>query len=403
MEYFVKTEPLDLIEDVHECILCDDGKKYLNLLVQHFQENHKDYNMFEDGPILQYCRCPESHQLQIHIVTHLLSHSILNDYNQNKDEDITTLKEDAERYEEEYLITEAIEDDYDRFEQNEENYSIEEEEDSVPSPIPNKKSRKRKNSSSSSGTKKIKREKNLTCKVCLKDFDNPKRYYNHTAAAHREKFQCDKCELKYNFKYQLKKHIEIAHLDHPRTKVNRPKKFQCDVCSMQFTELRILTEHTNIHLDLRPFVCEFCSEAFHNSANLRYHRKRHLNPNGYKCPVCQESFVNQQSLRKHHVRQHVEIDLDPHRFVCEYPDCGSSFKYEDLLKQHIRKIHFRVLGEFVCEICNFVTNNKQNYFQHRRRLHDIRNRKGNRVFPSTSTSQQPTKVEIEHEIHFTTL
>lgn len=49
---------------------------------------------------------------------------------------------------------------------------------------------------------------------------------------------------------------------------------------MQFTELRILNEHVNIHLDLRPFVCEFCSEAFHNSANLRYHRKRHLNPEG---------------------------------------------------------------------------------------------------------------------------
>lgn len=114
----------------------------------------------------------------------------------------------------------------------------------------------------------------------MKEFDNPKKYYNHTAAAHRDKFQCDKCELQYNFKYQLRKHIEIAHLDRPRVRVNRPKKFQCDVCSMQFTELRILNEHKNIHLDLRPFVCEFCSESFHNSANLRYHRKRHLNPDG---------------------------------------------------------------------------------------------------------------------------
>lgn len=145
-----------------------------------------------------------------------------------------------------------------------------------------------------------------------------------------------------------------------------------------------------------------------------------MNPDGYKCPVCQESFVNQQSLRKHHIRQHLEADLgnlwqstkltflkifyflDPHRFVCQYSDCGSSFKYEDLLKQHVRKIHHRVLGEFVCEICNFVTNNKQNYFQHRRRLHDIRNRKGNRVFPASSQDQQheqqqyDIKYENEH-------
>jgi hypothetical protein len=41
MEYFVKTEPLDLMDTPQECILCEDGKKYLNVLVQHFQENHK--------------------------------------------------------------------------------------------------------------------------------------------------------------------------------------------------------------------------------------------------------------------------------------------------------------------------------------------------------------------------
>jgi hypothetical protein len=49
---------------------------------------------------------------------------------------------------------------------------------------------------------------------------------------------------------------------------------------------------------------------------------------------------------------------DPNRYVCEYPDCGSSFKYDDLLKQHVRKIHHRIIGEFVCEVCSFVTNNK---------------------------------------------
>lgn len=219
-----------------------------------------------------------------------------------------------------------------------------------------------------------------------------KKYYNHRAKTHREKLQCDQCEQQFVFKHKLREHVEHVHMGLPRKKINRPKKFQCDICSYQFSELRILNEHKNIHNDFRPFVCEYCSESFHNSANLRYHRKRHLNPDGYKCEVCKESFVNQQSLKKHHIRQHVESDLDPNRFVCGYVDCGSSFKYEDLLKQHIRKIHHRVLGEFICEICNFVTNNKQNYFQHRRRLHDIRNRKGNRVFPS-STQQQQEKTD----------
>lgn len=275
--------------------------------------------MYEDGPILQSCRCPESLQFQIQIITHLLSHSVLNaencqDHETQEDED-DLIKEDIE-YEEEYL-NEDEEEDYDRFVQSEidrqdddefdqEDFEEETETEVVIMSVPRKRGRKRRHSSSGNKSRK---DKNLTCKVCMKEFDNPKKYYNHTAAAHRDKFQCDKCELQYNFKYQLRKHIEVSHLDKPRVKINRPKKFQCDVCSYTFSELRILNEHRNIHLDLRPFVCEYCSEGFHNSANLRYHRKRHLNPDGYKCPVCTESFVNHQSLRKHHIRQHIEVDL----------------------------------------------------------------------------------------------
>jgi KRAB domain-containing zinc finger protein len=181
----------------------------------------------------------------------------------------------------------------------------------------------------------------------------------------------------------------------PREKVQRPKKFQCEECSLQFSELRILNEHKNIHSNYRPFICEDCAASFHNSANLRYHRKRHTNPNGFKCSVCSENFVNQQSLKKHFLRQHVEVNINPNRFQCTYADCGSTFKYEDLLKQHIRKIHHRVIGEFVCEVCNFVTNNKQNYYQHRRRLHDIRNRKGNRVFPASVANNQMSETKLE--------
>lgn len=227
------------------------------------------------------------------IITHLLSHSILNsDYTEEP-----SIKHDED---EPYLSYQVIEgEDYDRLD-----------DEQTPSPETPKRRRKRRQRDSQdlSGTSPNK-GRSLMCKICDKQFESRKRYYNHTATAHRDRFQCDQCEQQFVFKYQLKKHIEVVHMELPKAKVNRPKKFQCDVCSMQFTELRILNEHTNIHTDLRPFVCEFCSEAFHNSANLRYHRKRHLNPDGYRCPVCQESFVNQQSLRKHHLRQHLEADL----------------------------------------------------------------------------------------------
>lgn len=211
--------------------------------------------------------------------------------------------------EEEYLNYQALSEvvyDYDRFD--------DEDQDQEPPSSPEviqKTRRRKKTAAFVSGEKSSRRNKgrNLFCKICQKQFDTIKKYYNHQAKVHRDKLQCDQCEQEFVFKHKLREHIEFVHMGKPKVKINRPKKFQCDVCSMQFTELRILNEHSNIHNDVRPFVCEFCSEAFHNSANLRYHRKRHLNPEGYKCPVCQESFVNQQSLRKHHIRQHLESNL----------------------------------------------------------------------------------------------
>lgn len=212
-----------------------------------------DYNLYEDGPILQYCKCSESVNYQMQIITHLLSHSILNsDYNEE-----SSIKNDHEPF-----LFQEVDDteDYDRLD-----------DEQTPSPeTPKRRRKKRQRQSQDKSESPPQRSRSLFCKICEKQFDSRKRYYNHTATAHREKFLCDQCDQQFVFKYQLKKHIEVVHMDIPKAKINRPKKFQCDVCSMQFTELRILNEHSNIHSDFRPFVCEFCSEAFHNSANLRH-------------------------------------------------------------------------------------------------------------------------------------
>lgn len=41
MDYFIKTEPIDAENPQSECLLCDDGKKYYNLLIEHFRKNHR--------------------------------------------------------------------------------------------------------------------------------------------------------------------------------------------------------------------------------------------------------------------------------------------------------------------------------------------------------------------------
>lgn len=107
------------------------------------------FSIHTDGPILQYCKCAESVQFQLQIITHLLSHSILNS-EVYEPEDI---KDNIiEHYEEEYLNESE---DYDRFERSDSEVDF--------TPSPTKRKGRKRRSSSSTGMK-IKKEKNLTCK-----------------------------------------------------------------------------------------------------------------------------------------------------------------------------------------------------------------------------------------------
>lgn len=122
-----------------------------------------DYNIYEDGPILQYCKCSESIEFQLKIITHLLSHSVLN--SDVLDQDI---KDDIIHYEEEYL-NEA---DYDRLERSDDDSDDRE---TTPSPVPRRGRKKKRRRRSSSSSCRMKREKSLTCKLSLilnNKFDN---------------------------------------------------------------------------------------------------------------------------------------------------------------------------------------------------------------------------------------
>lgn len=146
----------------------------------------------------------------------------------------------------------------------------------------------------------------LQCAKCLKMFPSPKQLSLHLYT-HREKFfTCDRCGAKFNNREQVKNHV-LRHAglfnkkaSHQRIicdqcstmvysyKMKRhklihhsdQKPFKCDIagCSASFSDKRILLDHQNIHLKLKPYKCEHCPEAFRSGANLRLHRLRHTDP-----------------------------------------------------------------------------------------------------------------------------
>lgn len=229
------------------------------------------------------------------------------------------------------------------------------------------------------------REENLDslqCSKCLKCFQSQKQLFLHSYT-HREKFFCcDKCGLKFNNKEQVKNHI-LRHVGLFQKKVyyqrivcdqcsmmvfthkmkrhklvhhSDEKPFKCDFpdCNAAFSDSRILSDHQNIHLKLKPYKCEFCSEAFRSGANLRLHRVRHTDPNRYRCNDCQTSFVTKQALQKH-LRRHTE-DPEIRPFACDFPGCNSTFKQKDHVRNHVRRTHEKNPDEiFYCEASSFFS------------------------------------------------
>lgn len=150
---------------------------------------------------------------------------------------------------------------------------------------------------------------NLQCDKCMKMFSSQKQLSLHYYT-HREKFFCcDMCGSRFNNREQIKQHL-LRHVGlfqkktvhqriicdqcstlvfthkmkrHKMIHHSSEKPFKCDSpgCKAAFSDQRILSDHMNIHLKLKPYKCEYCSEAFRSSANLRLHRVRHTDPDRY--------------------------------------------------------------------------------------------------------------------------
>lgn len=75
------------------------------------------------------------------------------------------------------------------------------------------------------------------------------------------------CEKSYNSKFNLKRHVETAHL--------KKKQHQCGMCSKWFTSRQNLNEHYNTHSGAKPFQCKECGLRFRHTSQLSFHKRQH--------------------------------------------------------------------------------------------------------------------------------
>ncbi|CAG9804863.1 unnamed protein product [Chironomus riparius] len=155
-------------------------------------------------------------------------------------------------------------------------------------------------------------QRNVICQQCGKGFKTMNCLRNHkrTHLAERILYGCDQCEKKYTQKVQLKKHIEIVHM-------NR-RDFNCTICGASFGTKSVLKMHMLSHSDVRSEECGICGFRVHTKAKLRRHMKSHTGIRDYECGICGKKFLYSYNVIAHvrnvHEKkrafQHEEIEED---------------------------------------------------------------------------------------------
>lgn len=111
-------------------------------------------------------------------------------------------------------------------------------------------------------------EKSFPCEDCDKSFKRKEALVLHRKDAHPEEEidgTCDKCGKVFESLSKLRWHISTDH--------NDKDKFECDKCDRKFDFKTQLDKHLLSHSETKSFVCNLCSAAYKRKDHLTRHMK----------------------------------------------------------------------------------------------------------------------------------
>lgn len=140
-----------------------------------------------------------------------------------------------------------------------------------------------------------------------------------------------------------------------------PNKFKCDQCEMQFNAKALLTKHMWKHATTKRHQCEECEYATNSFYHLKRHKLQHSDIKGFKCPECDYITMKLNELKIHQINQHPKgIIQEDGMFKCAF--CEYDHKHYSKLVDHMGK-HTGAF-KFKCEKCNYSTNIKKHLERH---------------------------------------
>ncbi|MEM7362034.1 MAG: hypothetical protein AAF335_03415 [Bacteroidota bacterium] len=120
---------------------------------------------------------------------------------------------------------------------------------------------------------------------------------------------------KKGLKKRLKEHKEHKY-----------KNYQCEYCKERFDKIALLSEHTLMHINEKPFLCHMCCKPFKKRDELQKHIKNH-----YRQGVKSKSTAT-LSQRKEKPTMHLNPFQKSKNFFCT--TCHKGFKSDEKMRQH---------------------------------------------------------------------
>lgn len=205
----------------------------------------------------------------------------------------------------------------------------------------------------------------FNCPLCKETFSSNLKLTEHKKTDHTE---CPECKKVFSSYSSMRIHLNKEHFRLLTVEPKKPRKSQlgatstiCCYCKKDFLSWTTLNEHkradhkkciecqrefSNYHSmqvhykrvhNKKPKVesnethpCKLCDKVFKLKSNIRKHiRSFHNNERLYNCDVCEKSFFEIGTLKSHQVTH-----LDERPFICDFENCGKTFKSNENLKCH---------------------------------------------------------------------
>ena len=196
------------------------------------------------------------------------------------------------------------------------------------------------------------KRKHSFCIDCDVQFETKEQVFKHIKKFHpKEIFQCDNedCKKQFFTLHELQVH------DHQKTHC-------CDICDYRAESLERLQIHNNVmHLARKDFQCKKCGYKCGLPEELNRHIEYyHKDPEKlFRCETCDYKTPNKFKLNRH-MKTHQVVRTT---YFCEF--CPKEFLSQWRLTDHFTKTHdSKSQHEWKCQSCKYFTNTKEKLDKH---------------------------------------